>query len=62
MDPRAEKLAKQGIDRDLAAQLVAAGFDTPRKIKEATVGQLTEMDGVGPVTAGKIKATLKREQ
>jgi hypothetical protein len=50
------KLTVQLGDRDLAALLVEAGLDTPRKIKAATDKQLIAIPGIGPAKKAKIRA------
>lgn len=43
MDRRAEKMARLGVNAELAEALVAAGIDTPRKVKAAKVTDLRKV-------------------
>ena len=56
MDARAKKLSKF-VDAKLVPTLLAAGFDTPRKIKAASDSQLRALPGIGDV---KIQAMRER--
>jgi len=49
-DARVEKLAKVIGNRPAAEILVAAGFDTPRKIKRATDQQMLDLEVTEAVT------------
>ena len=46
MDQRAQKLTRLLKDQDLAEDLVAAGLDTPKKIKAATDKAVEKAVGV----------------
>ena len=45
MDARVRKLAAKGLDPEVAEALVAAGYDNPRKIKDATNKELEAVVG-----------------
>jgi len=51
MDPREEKLVKKGVAPEVAASLVAAGFDRPSKIRKATDTALKDVLKSAQVTA-----------
>ena len=55
---RAE-ISLEGVGEKVLSALIEAGFDTLEKIKEATVGQLTEIKGIGEKKAEKIIAAAK---
>jgi hypothetical protein len=55
MDARTQKLARLLGDADLAQELVTAGLETPRKIKDFDKGKLEK--ALGKDKAGKV---LKR--
>ena len=55
MDRRAERMARLGVEPELAEALVAAGIDTPRKIKAAKVTDLRKVKG----TADKDKTIAR---
>lgn len=52
-----EKL--EGVGKKTAQTLIKAGFDTARKLKEATVEGLMKLDGIGKKTAEKIIKSAK---
>lgn len=52
---REDKLARMLEDRNLAEALVAAGLDTPAKIKAASDQRLLAVKGVGQATKQKIR-------
>lgn len=52
-----EKL--DGVGKKTAQTLIKAGFDTARKLKEATVKDLVKLDGIGKKTAEKIIKSAK---
>lgn len=52
---RESKLARLLRDEELARALVAAGLDTPAKIKAASDQRLLAVKGVGPATKQKIR-------
>ena len=54
------KLAIKLKDADLAAKLEAAGFDNPRKIRDATDKQLRAVEGIGQAALSKIREKLPR--
>ena len=50
------QMAKEvGIPQDRARLLIEGGFDTPRKISEASVGEISEIDGINPTQARIIR-------
>jgi len=42
-------------DEDLALELVAAGFDSPAKVKAATDKELEGIPGIGKATVKRIR-------
>ena len=57
MDIRAKKMTKF-VDAKLVPALLAAGFDTPRKIKAASDSQLRAIPGIGTATVKTIRERL----
>ena len=56
MDAKTRKLAAKLGDEDLAAKLVAAGLDNPRKIRDAPDAELKKI--LGKAEADKVRARL----
>lgn len=54
LDVRTQRLSRK-LDQDVAEKLVAAGFDTPRKIKAATDRALRAIDGIGQAAVTAIR-------
>lgn len=55
-DAKAVKLArKYDIGKDVAAYLVAAGFDSPARIQAASKSALLKVPGVGRAVLKKLK-------
>jgi hypothetical protein len=60
MDAKTQKLAVKLRDPDLAAALVAAGLDTPAKIRAASDEELARVKGgLSPRTRGGLDALEK---
>jgi len=56
-------MSKLGIklqDAELAAALTEAGFDNPRKIRDASDKDLKAIPGLGDVAVRKIRAKLPK--
>ena len=58
MDQRVRKLNHRLQDADLAAKLVAAGLDTPRKIKAASNEAIEAIPTIGKTTRQAIQAAI----
>lgn len=58
MDPRTAKLVAMGVNPEAAESLVAAGIDTPRKIKTAKVADLKTAKAYGDA---KVKGWRKKK-
>ena len=56
------KLGHKLQDEELAELLIAAGFDTPRKIRDAKDADLKAIKGVGPGRLTKIRARLPKDK
>ena len=54
------KLAVKLQDAELAAALTEAGFDNPRKIRDASDKDLKAIPGLGDVAVRKIRAKLPK--
>jgi DNA integrity scanning protein DisA with diadenylate cyclase activity len=54
------KLAIKLKDAELAALLEAAGFDNPRKIRDASDKDLKAVEGVGQAALSKIRGKFPR--
>ena len=61
MDARVQKLAMKLGDRALAAKLVQAGLDTPRKIKAATDKELEGVEGIGKSARETIRGRFPQQ-
>jgi len=61
MDARAKKLTHFGIEKGIAEKLVNAGFDLPKKIKNATNAQLRQLEGIGDATVAKIRIAMRQD-
>lgn len=59
MDARVKRLARK-IERQIAEKLVAAGFDSPKKIKAARDMDLAAIDGIGRATISAIREHFPR--
>lgn len=59
-EPTAHDVArKAGVASPLADALELAGFATAAAIRDAAIGQLTAVSGVGKATAAKLKAAAE---
>lgn len=59
MDARAARLKlklRGAVSDEDVAELVKAGFGTPRRIKEATDDELKRVKGIGQGKLGKLRA------
>ena len=56
MDAKTRKLARKLGDEELAAKLVAAGLDNPRKVRDASDAELKKI--LGEAEAGKVRVRL----
>ena len=56
------KLGHKLQDEELAALLMAAGFDTPRKIRDAKDSDLKAVKGVGQASLNKIREKLPKDK
>ena len=54
------KLAIKLGDAELAAKLEAAGFDNPRKIRDASDRELKAAEGIGQAALDKIRAKFPK--
>ena len=60
MNPKIQKLALKLGDPELAALLVAAGFDNPAKIRKAADKDLEAVKGIGKAAREKIRERLPK--
>ena len=61
MDQRVFKLNHRLHDCELAERLIAAGLDTPRKIKAASDKQVEGVEGVGKSALETIRGRFPRQ-
>ena len=61
MDMRVLKLS-HFVDKDVAEKLVAAGLDTPRKIKAADDKEIEAIKGIGKATKDAIRGRIPKPQ
>ena len=59
MDQRVQKL-KHFVDKDVAEALVAAGLDTPRKIKAADDKDIEAVKGIGKAKRAEIRQRIPK--
>lgn len=57
-----EELLEAGITEAKAETLVEAGYDTPAKVADASIEDLTELSGIGEATAEKILDTVAGDE
>jgi len=62
MDAQKLKLAKKLGDSELASALVAAGFDNPAKIRQASDKELEAVKGVGKAKREQIRKKLPKRK
>ena len=60
MDGRVAKMMSKIGDVKVAEALVAAGFDTPRKIKAANNGDLMKVPGIGQATVNALRVRMPK--
>jgi hypothetical protein len=58
-DARVGKLVSKGVEPETAVALVAAGIDTPRKIKAATNAQIEAVPGIGKAKREAVQGVIK---
>lgn len=61
MDPRASKLVRKGVLPEDAVALVAAGIDTPAKIRKAKVAEIEDIPGIGEAKRKALKEMFDRK-
>ncbi len=52
------EITKSGVSKAVARKLIAAGYPTPRFLREATDEELLAIAGIGQGTVNKVRAWL----